>query len=151
MRLTATQSATEGKRSGTLPGRGTLSIMMNLGVTAPLLQVHQEPRGQREVNAAQQSWLHQAGLAAQQVRREEVKVKLELLLFRFLNMSLTPESGVRKQDGSGVNFFPPSKHPFTCVRLASLLFQVISSVARNTVGRYLAFDFIQDQWKAVKN
>jgi len=51
------------------------------------------------------------------------------LLNRFLNMSLTPESGVRKQDGSGV----------------------ISSVARNTVGRYLAFDFIQDQWKAVKD
>jgi len=51
------------------------------------------------------------------------------LLNRFLNMSLTPDSGVRKQDGS----------------------TVIGSVARNTVGRYLALDFIQDQWPAVKN
>merc|ERR1712203_1007006 len=44
------------------------------------------------------------------------------LLNRYLNMSLTEGSGVRKQDGSSV----------------------IGSVARNTVGRYLAFDFIRD-------
>ena len=95
-------------------GEVPLSIKMNLGVfRVSLLQVHQEPRGQREVNAAKQSRLHQAGLAAQQVRREEVKAKLELLPSRFLNMSLTPESGVRKQDGSGVNSFPPSQHLFT--------------------------------------
>merc|ERR1712051_149075 len=41
------------------------------------------------------------------------------LLNRYLNMSLTAGSGVRKQDGSGV----------------------IGSVARNTVGRYLILPF----------
>jgi len=51
------------------------------------------------------------------------------LLNRYLNMSLTAGSGVRKQDGSGV----------------------IGSVARNTVGRYLAFDFIRDKWAVVKD
>jgi len=51
------------------------------------------------------------------------------LLNRYLNMSITPGSGVRKQDGSGV----------------------MGSVARNTVGRYLAFDFIQDKWGVVKD
>merc|ERR1712038_1268486 len=51
------------------------------------------------------------------------------LLNRYLNMSLTEGSGVRKQDGSGV----------------------IGSVARNTVGRYLAFDFIRDKWAIVKD
>merc|ERR1711962_1986842 len=49
------------------------------------------------------------------------------LLNRYLNMSLTEGSGVRKQDGSGV----------------------IGSVARNTVGRYLAFDFIRDNWDTI--
>ena len=29
--------------------------------------------------------------------------------------------------------------------------QVIGSVARNTVGRYLAFDFIRDKWSVVKD
>ena len=43
-------------------------------------------------------------------------------------MSLTAGSGVRKQDGSSV----------------------ISGVASNTVGRYLAFDFIRDKWSVVK-
>jgi len=51
------------------------------------------------------------------------------LLNRYLNMSLTEGSGVRKQDGSSV----------------------IGSVARNTVGRYLAFDFIRDKWSVVKD
>merc|ERR1711913_16218 len=51
------------------------------------------------------------------------------LLNRYLNMSLTEGSGVRKQDGSGV----------------------IGSVARNTWGRYLAFDFIRDKWDVVKD
>jgi len=50
------------------------------------------------------------------------------LLNRYLNMSLTPGSGVRRQDGS----------------------TVIGGVSRNTVGRYLAFDFIRDQWNTVK-
>jgi len=49
------------------------------------------------------------------------------LLNRYLNMSLTPSSGVRKQDGS----------------------RVISTVASNTVGRYLAFDFIRDKWDTI--
>merc|ERR1712098_293929 len=51
------------------------------------------------------------------------------LLNRYLNMSLTPNSGVRRQDGS----------------------TVIGGGARNTVGRYLAFDFIRDKWDTVKN
>jgi len=49
------------------------------------------------------------------------------LLNRYLQMSLTPGSGVRKQDGS----------------------RVISTVASNTVGRYLAFDFIRDKWETI--
>merc|ERR1711874_456243 len=51
------------------------------------------------------------------------------LLNRYLNMSLTEGSGVRKQDGS----------------------LVMGSVARNTVGRDLAFDFIRDKWSVVKD
>jgi len=50
------------------------------------------------------------------------------LLNRYLNMSMTPNSGVRRQDGS----------------------TVIGGVARNTVGRYLAFDFIREEWATVK-
>ena len=46
---------------------------------------------------------------------------------RYLNMSLTADSGVRKQDGS----------------------KVIGGVASNTVGRYLAFDFIRQEWDRV--
>jgi aminopeptidase N len=51
------------------------------------------------------------------------------LLNRYLNMSLTSGSGVRRQDGS----------------------KVIGSVARNTVGRYLAFNFLRDKWDLIKN
>ena len=47
---------------------------------------------------------------------------------RYLNMSLTPGSGVRRQDTSGV----------------------IEGVSSNTVGRYLAFDFIREEWDTVK-
>ncbi|XP_023324912.1 aminopeptidase N [Eurytemora carolleeae] len=50
------------------------------------------------------------------------------LLNRFLNMSLTPDSGVRKQDGA----------------------KVIGGIASNTVGRYLTFDFIREQWKTIQ-
>eukprot|EP00090_Calanus_glacialis_P046064 TRINITY_DN885_c0_g1_i5.p1 TRINITY_DN885_c0_g1~~TRINITY_DN885_c0_g1_i5.p1 ORF type:complete len:807 (+),score=220.22 TRINITY_DN885_c0_g1_i5:315-2423(+) len=49
------------------------------------------------------------------------------LLNRYLNMSLTPESGVRRQDGS----------------------KVLGNVAQNTVGRYLTFDFVQQEWERV--
>jgi hypothetical protein len=42
-------------------------------------------------------------------------------------MSLTPDSGVRQQDGRSV----------------------ISNIAGNTVGRDLAFDFIRDKWEEV--
>jgi len=49
------------------------------------------------------------------------------LLNRYLNMSLSSESGVRKQDG----------------------YKVLGGVGRNTVGRYLAWDFIRDQWTAL--
>jgi len=50
------------------------------------------------------------------------------MLNRYLNMSLTAGSGVRKQDGSSV----------------------ISNVARNTVGRYLAFNFVREKWDDLK-
>lgn len=50
------------------------------------------------------------------------------LLNRYLNMSMTTESGVRKQDGS----------------------KVIAAVASNTVGRYLAFDFLREKWSLIK-
>jgi len=46
------------------------------------------------------------------------------LLNRYLNMSINSDSGVRKQDGS----------------------KVLGNVALNTVGRYLAFDFVQQEW-----
>ena len=49
------------------------------------------------------------------------------LFFRFLNMSLTESSGVRKADGRSV----------------------ISRVAVNNVGQSLAFDFIRDKWSRV--
>merc|ERR1719167_339337 len=49
------------------------------------------------------------------------------LLNRYLNMSITEGSGVRKQDGS----------------------KVIGSVASNTVGRYLAFNFIRENWNTI--
>ena len=42
-------------------------------------------------------------------------------------MSVTADSGVRKQDGS----------------------EVLDNVAYNTVGRYLAFDFIEQEWEKV--
>jgi len=51
------------------------------------------------------------------------------LLNRYLNMSVTPGSGVRKQDGA----------------------KCIASVARNTVGRYLAFNFLREKWTIIKN
>eukprot|EP00088_Acartia_fossae_P031208 TRINITY_DN3213_c0_g1_i1.p1 TRINITY_DN3213_c0_g1~~TRINITY_DN3213_c0_g1_i1.p1 ORF type:complete len:964 (+),score=231.16 TRINITY_DN3213_c0_g1_i1:49-2940(+) len=51
------------------------------------------------------------------------------ILNRYLNMSLTTGSGVRKQDGS----------------------KVIGSVARNTVGRYLAFNYIREKWEVIKS
>lgn len=50
------------------------------------------------------------------------------LLNRYLNMSLSPESGVRKQDG----------------------YKVLGGVGRNTLGRYLAWDFIRDKWTELK-
>ena len=46
---------------------------------------------------------------------------------RYLNMSLTPDSGVRQQDGRSV----------------------ISTIALNTVGRDTAFNFIRDKWDYV--
>lgn len=49
------------------------------------------------------------------------------LMNRFLNMSLTDGSGVRRQDG----------------------YKVISGVASNTVGWYLAFDFLKQEWPRV--
>jgi len=56
-------------------------------------------------------------------------VKDVWLLNRFLNMTVTPDSGIRRQDGS----------------------RVISNVAGNTVGRYLAFDFLRDNWDIIKD
>ena len=83
-------------------------------------------------------------------------------------MSLTAGSGVRKQDGSGVHINTAHIHqlPMGNYRISEVLdissflffsiclilgLQVIGSVARNTVGRYLAFDFIRDKWSIVKD
>jgi len=49
------------------------------------------------------------------------------LLNRYLNMSINSDSGVRKQDGA----------------------KVLGNVALNTVGRYLAFDFVQQEWENI--
>ena len=49
------------------------------------------------------------------------------LLNRYLNKSLNSDSGVRKQDG----------------------YKVLGGVGRNTVGRYLVWDFIRDNWDTV--
>lgn len=49
------------------------------------------------------------------------------LLNRYLNKSLYSDSGVRKQDG----------------------YKVLGGVGRNTVGRYLVWDFIRDNWDTV--
>ena len=89
------------------------------------------------------------------------------LSFRYLNMSLTAGSGVRKQDGSGVHntthihyLLMGNYRISEVLDISSFLFfniclilglQVIGSVARNTVGRYLAFDFIRDKWSIVKD
>ena len=42
-----------------------------------LRQVHAESSGQREIHPAWQSWLHKGGLAAEQVKQEEVKTSAE--------------------------------------------------------------------------
>ena len=49
------------------------------------------------------------------------------LYFRYLNMSLTEDSGVRKADGR----------------------KVISKIASNPIGRDMAFDFVRDKWSTV--
>ena len=49
------------------------------------------------------------------------------LLQRYLDMSIEPESGVRKQDG----------------------YRVIVGVSRNLVGRYVAWDWIRANWAAL--
>ena len=50
------------------------------------------------------------------------------LLNRYLNMSLTAHSGVRKQDG----------------------YKVLGGVGRNTIGRSLTWDFVRDNWDLIK-
>ena len=50
------------------------------------------------------------------------------LLNRYLNMSLTANSGVRKQDG----------------------YKVLGGVGRNTIGRSLTWDFVRDNWDLIK-
>ena len=50
------------------------------------------------------------------------------LLNRYLNMSLTANSGVRKQDG----------------------YKVLGGVGRNPIGRSLTWDFVRDNWDLIK-
>ena len=50
------------------------------------------------------------------------------LLNRYLNMSLTANSGVRKQDG----------------------YKVLGGVGRNTIGRSLTWDFVRENWDTIK-
>ncbi|XP_063596358.1 aminopeptidase N-like isoform X1 [Penaeus indicus] len=49
------------------------------------------------------------------------------ILSRYLDMAFTEGSGIRKQDAS----------------------QVFAAVARNDVGRYLAWNFLRDQWQQI--
>ena len=49
------------------------------------------------------------------------------LLNRYLNRTLTENSGIRKADGR----------------------TVISRIAHNTIGRDLAFDFVRDKWDKI--
>ena len=51
------------------------------------------------------------------------------LLNRYLNMSLTADSGVRKQDG----------------------YKVMGGVGRKTIGRTLTWDFVRDNWDSIKS
>ena len=51
------------------------------------------------------------------------------LLNRYLNMSLTANSGVRKQDG----------------------YKVLGGVGRNTIGRSLTWDFVRENWDTIKS
>ncbi|CAB4066589.1 ANPEP [Lepeophtheirus salmonis] len=51
------------------------------------------------------------------------------LLNRYLQRAIDPKSGIRKQDGNGI----------------------ISSIARKTIGRDLAFDFIRQNWDKIAN
>ncbi len=53
---------------------------------------------------------------------------MQPLYFRFLNYSITPGAGVRKQDSASV----------------------ISIVANNAYGRDLAFDFVRSNWRNIK-
>ena len=46
---------------------------------------------------------------------------------RYLNWTITPDSGIRVQDGA----------------------QVFSAVAYNSVGRYLSFDFLRNSIKQI--
>ena len=60
-------------------------------------------------------------------------------------MSLSPESGVRKQDGYKVCF---KRFPSNVFK--SNVLKVLGGVGRNTLGRYLAWDFIRDKWTDLK-
>lgn len=59
-------------------------------------------------------------------------------------MSLSPESGVRKQDGYKV------KSVSKRFRNLIVFKKVLGGVGRNTLGRYLAWDFIRDKWTELK-
>ena len=50
-------------------------------------------------------------------------------LHRYLDMAFTADSGVRRQDAT----------------------YVFSSVARNDLGRCLAWDYLRDQWKRISD
>ncbi len=62
---------------------------------------------------------------------KHTKINFESTLysyFRLLEMSLNSTSGIRKQDADNV----------------------ITNVAKNQLGQYLAFSFIRNRWKEVK-
>ena len=60
-------------------------------------------------------------------------------------MSLSPESGVRKQDGYKVELEMDENF-----EILLSLHKVLGGVGRNTLGRYLAWDFIRDRWSDLK-
>ena len=62
-----------------------------------------------------------------QTHKPHVLGNLNSSNLRYLHMSITPSSGVRKADG----------------------YRVIGHIASNSIGQSLAFDFIKEEWDTV--
>ena len=96
----------------------------------PALQLDQ--CGQRESDAVVGHGLHPAGLDPCKVIFVEFWsnfLNVKTILIRMLEGILDPTSGIRRQDGSSVFRF----------------------VAANPLGRYIAFNFLRNNWTEIKN